>query len=402
MHFIAEKEQKPDLKLAEKEFSRQDILQYQEEVVNEYNEFFGSKQYESTEPVGIASAFDSTTKFVGSTISRFKPLFTEDRIPENGVTVVQPCLRAQNKQYLYEDETRLAYNTYFSIIGGIATFEKTDDVCADVVEYFSEKLGIGSDRISVKISSEDTDLLGSVQKIEDISIETDTHSPSYYRWKYGMPDVVGRGLTIAIRNEKTNSYDDIGNIIIMDEGEGQKPKAVQWGFGVETLTARMFNQETPIKASLVSQTFESATIAEEKFADTLTAVIEMMLEGVVPNNRTMGVELRDYIKGLSYLKRKIGMSDGQFTDQVKEYLLSKKVNILDVNAVVSKIDQHVKKQDVAIERFKHALRNLSKENTPEEILSKLSDENAWVKWSQKFGIHKSEVEKIIKSFFNLS
>lgn len=389
------------VKLAERTFTTRDIQEYHEQVHGEYVQFFQSKHYIEVLPVNVASGFDSTTKFVGSTISRFKPFFVENTISENGMVVVQPCIRTQNKQNLYRDEEKLAYNTCFSIIGGIAPSYKTKEICADVLAFFIEKLGVDRSRILVRISSQDADLLEGVDTIS--TLEQDGRDPQYYRWKYGMPGVVGRGLTIAIQNESTGNYDDIGNIIVMDE-EGFGSKAVQWGFGVETLVSRVFSKTIPLEASLIRQVYNFNGTLEVKFADTLATAIEMLLAGVILNKKTEGYDLRDYLKGLGYLRGKINLPDEDLTAHVRGYIQSKQekgVSIDEVNDVVKIILESVKNHDVAVERFHHALRNLSEQYTGEQVFAMLSDESMWMKWSQKFGLHKLEVTQIIKSYFKI-
>lgn len=388
-----------DETFAKKEFDPHCISEYQAQICSDYIQFFQEKNYHVESPVNVASGFDSTTKFIGSTISIFKPHFLENRIPENGSVIVQPCIRTQSKKFLYNDEENLSYNTFFSIIGGIANIEKMQEVCPSVIDFFSKKLGVNSSRILIRMSSEDTDLLTAIQPT-DVSIEFNTRPTQYYRWKYGMPGVVGRGVTIAIRNEKNGDYEDIGNIIAMDE-QTIGPKAVQWGFGVETVTSRVFSQGDPIKTSLIRQVFEFDTNLEAKFADTLMVVIEMIISGVILNKKTEGFELRDYLKGLGYLKRKIGLSDIEVADYVRQYISLKNENTQNATRVVGVIDDFLRDHDRAVERFEHALRNLSQKHDGEQVLSMVYDDTIWTKWSHKFGLHKQEVIQIIKTFFTL-
>ncbi len=380
------------VEITESDFSPEKISQYHQTIKNKYTDFFSEQLYQTVEPVDIASGIDSTTVFIGSTISIFKASFEEGNIPANGQIVVQPCLRTQNKKLLYTDEA-LKYNSYFSIIGGIAPIEKTEDVCRTVVDFFQSALHVPLKRILIKISETDQDLVRGMNQISELQIEYNTANPEYYQWKYGMSDVVGRGLTIAIKNEKTSNFEDIGNIIIMDEN--LTPKAVQWGFGIETLCSRTLNKENPIECALISSIVEYKSGSSAKFSDALAAAVEMYISGVRPDNKGAGSQLRDYLKGLSYLRRKNSYSKEDLLGFVKSYLELRKIQ--EYEGITREIMHYLNEHEKKIDAFKLVIADLRLDKDDSEVVALLEDPKIKAEWSQRYGIHGLEMAELLRS-----
>jgi hypothetical protein len=374
-----------------KNISMEEIYQHHANTEAAYVDIFESSSFKEAEPVGISSGFDSSTVFIGSTISVFKPLLEESRVPEDGLILIQPCLRTQNKKHLYDDKD-IDYNTYFSIIGGIAPIEKIDEVVAAVVDFL-KKIGVSNDRILIQIKSTDKDLMKSLHSVPEANIEEDAKDVLYYEWQYGMDDFNGRGLTIAIKNENSNKFEDIGNIIIVDK-KGI-PCAVQWGFGLETLLSRVYNKQKPIECSLISQVVEFKPGSRSKFSDALSAVIEIYLSGVKPDNKGAGSQLRDYLKGLSYLKRKNGYSNEDLSRFIKNYLLLKGG---DKDAdIINKIINYIEKHEQKILIFEEMIAKMKLQKNNNEVQNMLNDIKIKNNWSQLYGLNISEMIEIINT-----
>ena len=378
--------------LLNREFEHRHIVEYHQLVQESYLKNFVTAGYEKIQPVDIASSYDKSTIFIGSSISTFKPMLEDYKIPECGAVVVQPCMRTQNKKNLYNDEVVPEYNSYFNIIGGIAPLNKTEDVCNHFTDYLRNDLNIDPSCLTIKINRDDMDLLQGVSNLGDIKIEMNTREPKYYRWIYGMEGISGRGLTYSVKNFNSGTNGDIGNIIIMDKGG--KSVAVQWGFGVETILSRVFGKKYPIESSLIGQACFPKFETLIKFQDTLASVLEMFISKVKPGVHSAGCEQRDYLKGLSYLRRKFDITLEDVQECANKYLKLK--GIIDQGAVeemITYIVQHEKK----VAQFSEIVLDLKKTSSTADVLKILENQAQRIAWTRQYHVNILEMKKIILS-----
>ncbi len=354
----------------------------------EYTDRFRKQGYIIHPPEPVASRRDPTVHFVGSTITPLKPLFLQASIPTEGVCLVQPCIRTQNEKSLYDNSAFPEYNTFFHIVGGIAPVDQAARVAKDSVDYFVHGLGVDKSRLLIKLHSADTDLIHAVDTgNSEIPTVLDTHTDSYYRWKYGIPGVQGRGLTYAIL-QNDGLYKDIGNIIVM-EGHGYTP-AVQWGYGVETSLARIYSLPQPLAASLISSVIEYKGGLTAKYADTLAACLEMFRVQVLPDNVGRGRMLRNYLKGLSYLRRLLGTGVEQLTQQARAYVqYGNELHLTDL--LVNYIQHHENR----LQTCRSAIQKELSHRPPEMSQSLLDDSVLRNHLSDKYGIPIADMQLIL-------
>lgn len=350
---------------------------------------FVQRGYSEIPAIGVASRADDTVQFIGSTISALKPFFLENRIPQEGLCITQECIRTQSEVSLYDDEIFPEYNTAFSIVGGIAQATRLSDVVSTSVDFF-QRFGIEKKDLLARISSQDQDLIASSQiETPEVCVDIDSRPENYYRWIYGIPGVGGRGLTYAIR-QRDGKYKDIGNIIMM-EGGGYAP-AVQWGYGVETFLARAESLPQPIAASSISTIVKYEPGLRAKYADTLSACFAMMKTGVVPGNTGRSKSLRNYLKGLSYLRRCTGISQEELETHLRKY-----------GALEANLDQYsekmmifLKKHEEKVRRCFEFLKKTSEGRTIAEISSMLDQASFRGDIGNKYGVHTKEMYKMIE------
>lgn len=381
-----------DKNLLNQNFKIDRIIDYQEFIKNSYLKKFENSGYLKIQPVDIASDYDKSTIFIGSSISTFKPLLEKNDIPESGAIVVQQCLRIQNKKSIYNDEIIPEYNSYFNIIGGIAQVNKIEDACEQFTNYLCNDLNIDPTRITIKINTDDTDLMQGIKNLHNIKIEENTRESKYYKWAYGMEGVVGRGLTYAIKNLHSGKEEDVGNIIVM--GRNDKPIALQWGFGIETMLCRIFGKKYPIESSVIHQACSPEIEAMIKFQDLFAVALETFISGVEPGVHSTGCEQRDYLKGLSYLRRVSNISIESMKECGYRYL--KLRNISD-EGVVEKIIKYVTQHEKMVGQFKEMILELRKKFNQDDILKILDDPEKKVAWTREYRVNILEMKKIILS-----
>lgn len=372
-------------------FNKSEIAKYSEVVRNSYLEHFSKNGYEKKDSIDIADRdADSSVLFIGSTISALKPLYLNNEVPENGIIIDQPCIRTQNLKNIYSKEPNKG-NTVFELVGGIAPGSKFSEVYKLSLNYFYEKLKVEKDRLFVKASSLDKDILKSMEINGDSpEIELDGRKLDYYRWKYGMEGVAGRGMAFSVRNKHdANKSMTLGNIIIMESDN--HPNAVQWGYGVGSIISGKYSKERVIDGSLINQVVPFSEGENAKFADSLAAVIEMYNSGLAPSNRGADSYLKAYLRGLAYWASENKIEKDEILKYVGEYCRLRNIPNADLISgnIIKEIDLHNLQADKVFQKYKN--------KGADDIERILNSEKEISKISNKFKIHPEEVKIIINN-----
>lgn len=296
-------------------FSPQKILDYHFIVKKLFTDYFSGLGYQEHTPAPIISFNDRSVRFIGSTTNVFKPyIINNPSLPSNGFFLIQRCLRTQNATSFFDDKFFPEWGSYFTEIGLITPPDKLSKMTEDSLKYFTSILGIESERIILRVSSQDKDLLKCV-KNTNLAVEIDGLPLKYYRHKYGLEMFLGRNFNFGIKNTQTGVIKDIGNIVIAEK-ENNKI-AIEMGFGVSTLLARYYNLTNSIEASTISAIIPFRPGYVSKFSDALSSVVVMLKENIRPAGRDKERILRTYLRALNYLSKKIGFS----IDDILEYAI---------------------------------------------------------------------------------
>jgi len=371
------------------EFNHREISEYSKFVSTSYLSHFMENGYIEQKSVDIvAQDIDPSVLFIGSTISALKHMYLNNKIPACGVVINQLCIRTHNLKKLYTERQNKG-NTVFELIGGLSEVSKFSEVYNLSLRYFYEKVKIEKESLFVKASSADKDILESIKKDQNSpKIEIDGRKLDYYRWKYGIPGVSGRGIAFSVRNkfDKKKSM-TLGNIILMESN--QLPSAVQWGFGISSIICGKYGKEKVIEGSLISQVVPYDKGPNSKFADSLTAVIEMYNSGLKPSNRGVDSYLKAYLRGLAYLMQRDNINQNDLSGYVKKYC---DLRIIANHKLISKqIINEIKSHNSSVDKF---LQKMSGKDII-ELKKIIAAEKEIVKISNKYKIHPDEVRIII-------
>lgn len=235
---------------------------------------------------------------------------------QNGFFLIQRCLRTQNATSFFNDKSFPEWGSYFTEIGLITSPDKLSKITEDSLKYFTSILGIEPERIILRVSSQDKDLLKCV-KNTNLSVEIDGLPLKYYRHRYGLEMFLGRNFNFGIKNTQTKAIKDIGNIVIAEK-ENNKI-AIEMGFGVSTLLARYYNLTNSIEASTISAIIPFKPGYVSKFSDTLSSVVVMLKENIRPAGRDKERILRTYLRALNYLSKKTGFSIDNILGYATDY-----------------------------------------------------------------------------------
>ncbi|MDP2736524.1 MAG: hypothetical protein Q8O59_01920 [bacterium] len=287
-------------------FNSKNIIKCHEEITLFFVNYFLAKGYREQKSVSIISKKDHSVRFTGSTTNVFKTkIFSNNKIIEPGLLLIQKCLRTQNSIFLSDDQIFPEWGSYFTEIGLVAPASNLKKITVDTLNFFSDILKIEKSRIILRACSSDKDILDCIKDL-DLSIEINGLAKKCYRHKYGVEKAMGRNFNIAIKNSITGQIKDIGNIVIIEMDNNII--AVEMGFGISTLLAGYYNLSNSIEASVISSVIPIEKGYKSKFSDALSSVVVMLRENIRPTGRGEGRILRDYLFGLKYLAKKLNIS----------------------------------------------------------------------------------------------
>lgn len=274
--------------------------------------FYSEQGYQIVPPESLLPHEDTSVIFTGATITALKRQLQEGIRPP-GYCLVQKCLRVKRLEQMYDLSVYPDWTHYFTMCGILAAPDRREEVIEEAYQLLTQRLGLMPENVLILASSQDRDLFGPLS-IRGITVQEDTESLTYYRWTYGMPNIYGRGITFLLRHDGQDAYRELGNIISVEDSDG-KVKAYEFGFGLESLLSKMHGHKKPIEVSMISAVVPYREGPQETFLDTLVAAVVIYHHDVEPGRGKGKHILKKLVKGLSYIRRKMGISIEQIRDQ---------------------------------------------------------------------------------------
>lgn len=377
----------------EKLMPKIDIIERQSFISNQFTQFYTEQGYRLVEPGTLLPKEDSSVIFTGATITPLKK-YLEQGVQPSGFCMVQKCLRTKRLDEIFDLNTYSDWTHYFTMCGILASPDRLKDLSEEAYKLLIDKLQIPKDNLLIEVSSSDKDL-SDYWKGKDVKVVEDTHTKSYYRWQYGLPNMSGRGINFLLRFDEKDTYRDLGNIISVEDDNG-KVRAYEFGFGLESLLSKMYGFKKPMEVSVISTVIPYESGLKEKFADTLSASIVIFHHGIEPGRGKEKHILKKLIKGLSFLRRKMDISIEQIEDwgnrfEIAEFTTGGNSGSKLIEGIVayenklSKFNDYAKNQVHA-----HKLRN----DMSERLTEKLRREG------ESLGILPPEIDKILNTVLN--
>lgn len=290
----------------ETSFSSQKIIDYHSMIKNSFSNYFIGLGYQEHKSVPITSPDDHSVQFIGSTTNVFKPyIINNSLIPKKGLFLIQRCLRSQNAKFFWNDDVFPEWASYFTELGLITTSDNMMSLIKDSIKYFIDVLKIEAERMCLRVSSQDQDLLKYIKQTS-LEIKINDMPIKHYRHKYGLSGVVGRNFNFGIRMNRGDIIKDIGTLVLIEKVN--KPIAVEMGFGISNLLARYYNLINAIESATISMIIPFKPGFRSKFADALSASVVMLKEKVRPSGEGRGRILRTYLYAVRDLAEKSGFS----------------------------------------------------------------------------------------------
>jgi hypothetical protein len=297
--------------------------QYLDFVEHQFEKCFHDNGFIKEAPVKITSGVDHTVHLVGSCISPLKKYVLSGTIGDAGRFLIQNCMRTRGIKNIMNTELTI-YGCYFKNMGIVAEPDSLQKVVSSSFDYLLNYLNLSHHDLRIRISSQDKDLLESIENVDNEVIrEIDTMSENYYRHKYGLDEygIFGRNFNIAMRKRGTNFFNDLGNIIVMENNK--KKFAIEMGFGNQTFAMSHFAVECNVESSRMADIFEINSIERIKLADSMIGASILQYEGVHDDakcSRKLKRILRQYCSALEYWKNKLAIHDELIVDYMKGFI----------------------------------------------------------------------------------
>lgn len=374
----------------EKEKTEINASEIHEKCISSFKEFLGKRGYVQKEALSlIAGEQDSSVLFIGSSINVFKPEIKNKNIPENGLLVVQPCIRTQDFKTRFDDTFVPFGQTYFEMIGAILPRGKYEKACLDMIEFLTKSLNIEKERILIIPTQENEKLLAPFYSNPNLSkIEIARDKNKEYQWKYGMPGIYGEGLSVNILNNMTNKYWDVANIVSIKD-EQDKEIAVEFGAGIEFLMSARLGIDNPVKLSRIADIEKINGGLHQKFCVYYEAVLQLIGAGASIGDKKASHLYKQYLKSISYLSGKINYSTEDLKNIAQNYINKQNLKVEESELekslfFIEKHQERIKNFFSLLDRICLSMDGKGKEefNNPKKTIQKYLENN---------GIRKEEV-----------
>lgn len=287
------------------------ILESHANVSRMFTEFYSSKGYYSHPAGDLLASGDNTVIFTGATITPLKKQLSEG-LPNTGFFMTQKCMRTKDLNRIYDLNVIPEWTNYFTMCGILASASRKQNVSEEADDLLTNTFGINKDNLLVQSCERDYDL-ASYWEGQGYKLDQRENSEKF-TWKYGIPDTYGRGINFLFRRSDTGGYRELGNLISVESGDGIV-KAYEFGFGVESYLSTLYGFKKPIQASTISSVIPHREGVQEKFVNAFTTSVVLFHHGIEPGRERERFILKKLVKGLSFLRRQVGIS----IDQIIEY-----------------------------------------------------------------------------------
>jgi len=287
------------------------IVERQRFITDQFLQFYKGCDYQFLPSASLLPEDDESVLFTGATITPLKNFLIEGVSPP-GICMVQKCLRTKRLNEMTDMSKIPDWTHYFTMCGILSAPDRLQEVTEEAYELLANRLKINPSNLLLEASSADRDL-SEFWISQGISTKEDKKPYDYYRWRYGMEGVHGRGINFLLKSNERDTYRDLSNIISVESNTGQVI-AYEFGFGLESLLSKMYGFEKPMEASLVSSVIPYEKGLQEKIIDVLMATVVIYHHGIEPGRGKEKHVLKKLVKGLSFLRRKMGLSLEQIAD----------------------------------------------------------------------------------------
>lgn len=273
------------------------------DVINYFCQDFKRSGFDVHPSVDITSGVDPTVRLIGAPISVLKPYLESARQESIAKYIVQNCVRTHNLRTLFEIAEPQAYGSFFTGLGALTTDKSAESLFNVTSQFLHDRLGVKDDECFISVDSQDEDMLDAAERNGRYRVRPDVEKPSYYDHTYGMEGVSGRNSSYWVANRSTGVYEDIGNVITIEDRSG--PLGVEFAFGDTTLVKQLSGLDHVLDAYGIEIADNDVPLnIRTRLADCAITSIALLSEGLRPGAQSNQTRLlRTYMKGLSLFRR---------------------------------------------------------------------------------------------------
>lgn len=286
------------------------LFQERNRIKSQFSRHFEGKGLAIVEPAPLISREDTSVRFTGATINRFKPMLGKERLIYPGYATIQPCLRLFSLNSLLDKDAQF-HICYFTMLGTIFHVEVEKPAVAWCVAFLQRVCGIPASRLKVKVASRDQAMLKAL--IPLVNVDSDGEATDFYNWKFGMDGISGRGATFSVWNESRQKWGDIGNFIEIWSSDGMV--ASEFSIGLEMMQYHLRSLPDFLSATTVEGIMpEFPGKAFWKLKDALSTLVAMYHGGIlaageeIPPQTKHGALVRKALKNMVFLQQAHGVS----------------------------------------------------------------------------------------------
>lgn len=298
-------------------FAPETAKKHVEMLINSFRKYYSELGYTEKSPILASSGVDPTVRFIGSHISVFKPYLITGYVPSPGIYMQQDCVRTRNVNHLFEDDYYPVWGSYFPSIGVLSSPERLNEACKDISDFLKKELKISSENILIRVNSFDDDLMCACNHCCEFT-EINSRQPEYYRHRMGIQGIWGRNCNIALKNSIGNGFSDIGNIIVIENGE--RKIGVEIALGSTVILKQLYGLDHVQDCTPVPDLNSKNDTIRRKFEDSIITSTVLFREGLKPFERNSRSRiLKQYVLSLSYFRAKSGLSINELFKIISNY-----------------------------------------------------------------------------------
>lgn len=288
-----------------------------QQITASFEKLFAEAGYTQEPAVPITQKVDKTVRFVGAPISVMKPRLLTGDIPQPGVFMVQDCLRTQNLASLFNPDDLPTYGSFFTAMGALVRYDDLPNLFSITNNLLLDRLNIPSNDLFISTDSSDKDLATAAVQDGRVKVRHDTQPADLYRHGYGIEGVWGRNISYWLRNASTGVFEDVGNIIVIENDT--KQLGAELALGSSTLVKQLAGLDNVMECYELTVTPNGTPEAiKRKLEDTVLTTLALHAEGLRPSSRDNQTRiLRSYMKAMSMYSRMLGISHDTLTESLE-------------------------------------------------------------------------------------
>ena len=264
----------------------------------------------------ISSGIDPTVRFIGSHTTVLKQYIENDSLPVEGFCIIQGCLKTKNLSIFNNDHHHIYFGSYFPCQGILAHYSKLDKVVSYTLSYIYKILNIPYENIEIWANSNDKDLLESIKNLAKLQL--DHLPPEKYIHKFGMDNISGRNINIAIKNTKTGIQQYFAVIIVIEKLF--EPMYVEVAISPTIILNQIYSLKHILDCYPIPKFSLEESILSRKLEDCIMTITILYREGLFPSNHhNRNRILKRYLVAFDYIRKKLDISDIMLSTILSEY-----------------------------------------------------------------------------------